>query len=51
MEEIAEELEENLEQIQSITEIAASYAPGYDCDKICDEYGKVLEAVNAEEIK
>ena len=35
---IAEELEESLEGIEIICEVAKKYAPNYDIDKICEEY-------------
>ena len=37
---IAEELEENQEIVEKICAIAASYAPEYDCDKVCREWEK-----------
>lgn len=37
---IAEELEENREIVEKICAIAASYAPDYDCDKVCREWEK-----------
>lgn len=39
-EEIADDLEENLEQIERICDAAKEYAPDYDCDKI---YEKMYE--------
>ena len=35
---IAEEIEESLEGIEVICEVAKKYAPNYDIDKICEEY-------------
>ena len=37
---IAEELEEELEQIKSICKAAFLYAPEYDCDKVYDAWNK-----------
>ncbi len=34
------ELEENQEIVEKICAIAASYAPDYDCDKVCREWEK-----------
>ena len=35
---IAEEIEESLEGIEVICEVAKKYAPNYDIDKICEVY-------------
>lgn len=44
-EKIAEEVEESLEYVQGIIEVAQKYAPDYDAEKIREEYDKISNCV------